>query len=85
MMDESINSRIYFWSVKRFETVKSVITCTASIIYSERQGPRVIMLCSESLEGLESTVTSILRREQLLSKEGFSSCGTKYQNEKSFF
>ncbi|KAK7365073.1 hypothetical protein VNO80_13859 [Phaseolus coccineus] len=37
----------------------------------------VTMLCSESLVGFESTVTSILRREPLLPKEGFCGGGTK--------
>lgn len=39
------------------------------------------ILFSESIVGLTSTVTSILRREHLLTSGGFSSCGTKIKWE----
>lgn len=52
-------------------------TCTTSIRYSGRKLPRVVILCWESLVGVESTVTSTLSIAQILSMGGFSTWDMK--------
>lgn len=55
---------------------EKLLTCTTSMRYPERKLLRVLILCSESLVGLESSIASILSIAHALSRGGFSNCDT---------
>lgn len=67
-----------YYGISRRETIRlRILTDTISIRYPGRKLLRLIILCSKSFVGSESSVTSTLSNAQMLSKGGFSNCNNK--------
>lgn len=67
-----------YYGISRRETIRlRILTDTISIRYPGRKLLRLIILCSKSFVGSESSVTSTLSNAQMLSKGGLSNCNNK--------
>lgn len=73
-------SKYNWWTIKNQlegHNKLKILTDTISVRYPGRKLPRLIILCSESLVGSESSLTSTLSNAQMLSKGGLSNCKNK--------